>query len=512
MKKRYLIGTDIGTSGTKSVLTDLNGHIVAEALAEYPLLSPKPLWAEQQADVWEEAVYKTISDVVKQSGVNPAEIGGICISGLFAGSGVPVDEEINPVRPAIIWMDRRAQSEAEYVEQRIGTDRIFRITGNRNDSYFGFAKILWIKNNEPDNWKKIKMFLPSNSYVVYKITGKITIDYTAAANIGGIYDLRKNDWAYDLMEEMGIPDYLMPKDFRYPSEIVGGVTQEAAEKLGVPPGTPVCAGCTDCLASTLAAGALLPGDQVTVIGTSINWGFLHQDFPKKRELVTMPYIFEPNSMYYTYGGASTAGALLKWYKNNFAKYTSDSHGTISKTTYDMLNKAAAEIGPGSDGLIILPYFMAERSPIWDVNAKGTIFGLTLHHQQAHVYRAFLESAAYALRHIIETSGIDTSKYSKCVITGGAAKSLLWKEIFADVTGVTVLSPKSSVQAPVGDALIAGVATGLIDDYSVIKEWIEWEEPVSPDRTNHSVYSQYFQEYKELYRSLKENMKRLESLL
>jgi len=508
--KKYLIGTDIGTSGTKSILINLEGNVLGESLEEYGVLSPKPSWAEQWPYEWENATYKTISDVVKKSKVNSEQIGGICISGLFAGSGVPVDENYEPVRPAIIWMDRRAQYESEYVENIIGTEKLFEVTGNRNDAYFGFSKILWIKNNELKNWNKIKLFLPSNSYLVYKITGNITIDYTSAANIGGIYNLLKNDWAYDLMDEMGIPESMMPKDFYEPQDIVGYITKEASEKLGVPEGVPVCAGCTDCLASTLAAGALEVGNQIAVIGTSINWGVLHKDFPKNKKCVTMPYVVDPKNMYYTYGGASTAGALIKWFKENFVPNTS-LDGRVEETNFEILTKEARIIKPGSDGLLILPYFMGERTPIWDANAKGTIFGLTLHHGRGFVFRALLESVAYSLRHIIESSDINLSVDAKCVITGGATNSRLWMEIFADVTGFPIICTKGNVQAPLGDALVAGVATGLIKDYSVIYDWIKYDEPIYPNKKNHKIYDKYFKLYKYIYISLKENMKELASV-
>ena len=508
--KKYLIGTDIGTSGTKSILIDVEGNVLCDSFESYDVLSPNPSWAEQWPQEWENATYKTISDVVKNSKVSPEQIGGICISGLFAGSGVPVDKNYEPVRPAIIWMDRRAQNESEYVENIIGTEKLFKVTGNRNDAYFGFSKILWIKNNEPENWNKIKMFLPSNSYVVYKITGNITIDYTAAANIGGIYNLLKNDWAYDLMDKMGIPESMMPKDFYNPQDIVGYVTKEASEKLGIPEGVPICAGCTDCLASTLAAGALEAGNQIAVIGTSINWGVLHKDFPKNKKCVTMPYVIDPKNMYYTYGGASTAGVLAKWFKDNFAPFTS-LNGMTEETDYKILDKEASIINPGSNGILILPYFMGERTPIWDANAKGTIFGLSLNHGREFVFRALLESVAYSLRHIIESSNIDLGVDAKCVITGGATNSKLWMEIFADVTGLPIVCTKGEAQAPLGDALVAGVATGLIKDYSVIHDWIKYDDSIYPNKKNHEIYNKYFKLYKDLYVSLKENMKELSNI-
>ncbi len=169
-------------------------------------------------------------------------------------------------------MDRRADKECDYIRDKFDTNRLFEITGNGVDPYFGYSKILWIKNNEPENWKRIKLFLPPHSYVIYKMTSEISMDYTSAGNLGGIYDLMNNSWSKELMEEMGIPEYMMPGNLSLPDEIVGSVTVDASVRLGVPKGTLVCAGCIDCLASTLAVGAIKSGQHVAVIGTSINWG------------------------------------------------------------------------------------------------------------------------------------------------------------------------------------------------------------------------------------------------
>jgi len=498
LTKEFLIGTDIGTSGTKSVLVDLNGNVLESSLVEYTIDSPKNLWAEQLPDIWEDAVKRTIKDIVTKAGISPDKVAGICISGLYGGSGVPCDEEMKPVRPCIIWMDRRATAEHDWVMKNIGSERLFSITGNGSDPYFGFTKMLWIKNNEPDNWKKISMFVPPNAYVIYKLTGSVAIDYTSAGNLGGVFDMRYKCWSRELMHEMGIPESMMPGTLVSPSDIVGELNDRSAEELGLVPGIPVVAGAIDCLTATLSAGVLEPGQHVAVIGTSINWGLVHEKFPTDPKLVTMPYIKDPKTKLYTYGGASTAGALPRWFRDNFA----------ARSTYFKLDQEAEGIGPGSDGLLVLPYFMGERTPIWDTDARGTIMGLTLRHSRAHIYKAVLESVAYALRHIIETSGVQLEDGSECVIVGGATKSKLWKQIFADVTGLPIVCPRGSIEAPLGDALMAGVSTGVLKDYSVIKNWIDFDDRIMPDKERHNIYSEYFEQYKELYLSLSQNMKKL----
>jgi len=310
------------------------------------------------------------------------------------------------------------------------------------------------------------------------------------------------------MEEMGIPVELMPERLVSSSDVVGRLTAEAATRVGLLAGTPVCAGGVDCVVATLSAGVLETGQHVAVIGTSVNWGVVHEGFPKNRTLVTMPYVKEPLEKCYSYGGASTAGALPRWFRDNFAEREKEAESATGQSSYAALDVAAARIPAGSDGLLVLPYFMGERCPIWDVNARGTILGLTLHHSKAHVYRAILESVAYALRHIVEATETGIQLGKPCTIVGGATKSRLWMQIFADVLGSPIICPRSSVEAPLGDALLAGVGVGVLSDFSAINDWVDFEEPVMPDPDRHALYSVYFDEYLRLYPKLSDSMARL----
>ena len=211
------------------------------------------------------------------------------------------------------------------------------------------GKILWIKNNEPENWNKINVFLPPNDYVIYKLTDQIVIDHTSAGNLGGIYDIKTHSWSYELMDRMGIPHSMMPKRILEPQEIAGYLTEEAANELGLMTDTPVCAGCIDCLASMLATGALNAGQHVAIIGTSINWGVIHNEIPSNIDYISMPYVKEHETMFYTYGGASTAGALPRWFRDLIVPYL-DRNGVSEKTNYKLLDELAKDMKPGSDGL------------------------------------------------------------------------------------------------------------------------------------------------------------------
>jgi xylulokinase len=510
MKTKVLIGTDIGTSSTKTIIMDTEGNLVCSASADYGVLTPKGLWAEQWGDIWAVAALKTIKEAVAGSGVTPADVAGICISGLYGGSGIPLDSTMKPVRPCIIWMDRRASDQQNWVLNNIGPEKLYDITRNGCDPYYGFTKILWIKDNEPDHWKKIALFLPPNSYTIYKLTGKIAIDYSSAGNIGGIFDMNTRKWSDEMLAAMNVPAWMMPERIVPSCEVVGGLSKEASMEVGLAAGTPVCAGGVDCVVATLGMGVLKPGEHVAIIGTSMTWGFIYQQDLPSRELISMPYVKDPLELTFSFGGAATSGALPKWFRDNFAQIEKQNEENGGENAYQALEKKAGQIPPGSEGLIVLPYFMGERSPIWDVNARGTIFGLSMHHTKEHVYRAIIESIAFSLRDTMESVHSSANLGKELILAGGITKSGLFKQVVADVTGCPVLCPKNDIEANFGDIILAGIGSNVMG-YEVIDQWLRFEERVAPDPDNHRIYSEYFAQYKSLYKSLKGNMRDLSKL-
>lgn len=497
MNKPYLIGTDIGTSSTKTVITDAKGNVVSSASQGYEVLKPQPAWAEQWPDIWLEAVKNTIRQAVLTGGIKGQDVAALCISGLYGGSGVPLDKDMEAVRPCIIWMDRRSQDICVELKKTIDAGRLFEITENGIDSYFGYTKILWIKKQEPELWNRIRLFLPPNQYVIYKLTGQIVMDHTAAGNLAGIYDLNKGMWSDEMCRMLGIPKSLLPERLLKPYETAGYLTDEAAGELGLTGRIPVCAGCVDCLSSTLATGTTKPGQSVAVLATSLNWGLLHTDKPDNPAYITMPYVTEEKGIRYTYGGMSTAGALTRWFSEQFAPGVS----------FQELDQMAGRIEPGSEGLLMLPYFMGERSPVWDSLARGTLMGLTLNHTAAHVYRAILESTGYAMRHIMEDYGY-VSHGECCKMTGGGSASALWTQILSDITGVPMACVRPEMEAPYGSAFLAGYSAGVYKSFDEIEKWNHISCRITPNRNISRIYQYYFEIYKDLYYSIKEDMHRI----
>ncbi len=491
--KEYLLGIDIGTQVTKGALVRPSGEIVATATEEYGVLHPQPLWAEQWPQIWLDAVCKVTKEILAKLRIPSEQIAGVCISGLYGGSGIPMDEKMRPIRPCIIWMDRRATREVEWVKTHVDLDLLFKITGNWVDTYYGYTKILWIKHNEPENWKKTKLFLPPNSYVNFVLTGEIAIDHSSAGNLGGVYDIRARKWSETMAQALGIPLELLPERIVPSAEIVGEISQKGSKLTGLSPGTPVLAGGIDAAMATLAAGALDPGDNVAMIGTSTCWGIIHDGENFAKELVSMPHVIEPLHKVYTWGGSATSGALIRWFRDNFG-FDED---------YKKLDTLAEAVPPGSEGLVALPYFMGERAPLWDSDARGAWVGLTLSHGKGHLFRALLEATAFALRQAIEVGvKIGLPLKDETIVVGGAAKSPLWLKIIANVTGrpIRTISTKG-IDAPLADALLVGLATGVIKNHRIIKDWVCYIDQIVPDSELVEIYSRYYDIYRELYKSL-----------
>lgn len=504
----YLLGTDIGTSGTKTILMDTDGNLIAQDLQEYDVLTPKPLWAEQWPSVWLDAAKASIKNTVLKSGIPPENIRGIAVSGLYGGSGIPLDENMEPVRPCMIWMDRRAEKEANWVLESIGKEKLLEVTHNGADPYYGYTKILWMKNNEPENWRKTKLFLPPNDYVIYKLTGEVVIDYSSAGNIGGIFDMNNRTWSKEMMAAMDIPVSMMPEKIVESTDIVGGLTKEAAAELGLTAGMPVIASGIDCGAANIGLGVFDSGIYAAAIGTSMCAALISDKPVQGKDLIVWPYLYDAKRLSYYFAGGATAGAIVKWFRQTLCQFELEAEKAGGKNAYDVLNEQAANIPAGSDGLVVLPYFMGERSPIWDSDAKGTIVGLSLAHTKAHMYRAFLEAVAYSLRDAIEATGEYLGEY--ILLAGGVTKSKLWRQIFADVTGYPIVCPIHDVEANMGDVMLAGIGTGLLS-YDDVKKWQVLDDKIMPNQENHRKYNDYYKVYKSIYHNLKADMKTLTSI-
>ena len=507
---RYVIGVDIGTQSTKAVLVAADGRIVRQHAQAYQVETPKPLWAQQWPQVWLDAVVACVQGVMR--GASPDEVKAICISSLYGGSGIPVDAAGAVLHPCLIWMDRRAQDEVEWVRGKVDLDRLYAITGNGVDSYYGYTKMLWLREKMPEVWARTDQFLPPNSYINAQFTGVVAVDHSSAGNIGGVYDVAQRGWSDEALAMLGIPRRMMPERLVDSSAVVGGLLPEWAERLGLPVGLPVVAGGVDAAVATLAAGAAQPGNHVAMIGTSMCWGTIRQEVDARHGLISMPHVFEGGRDLYVFGGAIAAGASVTWFRETFCQAEIAAARATGGDPHALLEEGAATLPPGSGGLLFLPYLMGERSPVWDAQASGCFVGMSLHHGRAALYRAVLEGVSYALRHNIEAGlrGV-AALDDRLVVVGGASHSDLWMQIIADVTGRPVWTLAEDVEASLGAAMLAALGVGLIDAAEVRRGWVQPVQRALPSAEAHAAYTAYFEQYVALYPALKPVMHRLHAL-
>ena len=503
-----VIGVDIGTQSTKALLVDVRGQIVAQHAKGYQPETPKPLWAEQWPAVWLAAVVECIAQCVAK-GTAQGDVKAICVSGLYGGSGIPVDAGMTPLHPCLIWMDRRASAEVAWVRRTVDLDRLYDITGNGVDSYYGFTKMLWLRENRPEIWGRTRYLLPPNAYVAHALTGEVAVDHSSAGNIGGVYDMRRRDWSTDMLDALGIPTAMMPERLVESSDVVGGLLPQWSSQLGLPAGTPVIAGGVDAAVATFAAGATRQGQHVAMIGTSMCWGYIDQAVDARNGLISMPHVFNGLHDNYVFGGAITAGASVAWYRDQFCQAEAEAARRSGGDAHRLLEEAARKLRAGRDGVIFLPYLMGERSPIWDDKASGAFIGLNLVHTRAHLYRAVLEGVTYALRHNIEAGLKDVASLDdRLVVVGGAANSDLWMQIIADTTGYPVFTIKQEVEAALGAALLAALGVGLVTHETAAGGWVTLTSRAQPEPPAQRIHDGMFAVYKSIYPALKTSMHRL----
>jgi len=502
----HVIGVDIGTQSTKAVLVDGAGRIVAQASRPYQVETPQALWAEQWPDVWLAAMEACVREVVRQAAVDPASLRGLCVSSLYGGSGVPVDAEGMPTHPCLIWMDRRAHEAVEWVRRNIDLERLYDLTGNGVDSYYGFTKMLWLREKRPAAWQRTRLFLPPNSYVNAQLTGRVAIDHSSAGNIGGVYDMRRRCWSDEMAAALGIPRSMLPDRLVESSEVVGGLRPDWAARLGLPASLPVVAGGVDAAVATLAAGASRAGNHVAMIGTSMCWGTIRQHVDARHGLISMPHVVNGRNDLYVFGGAITAGASVTWFRETFCQAEIAAAAAQKIDPHAILEQAARGVPAGSLGLLFLPYLMGERSPIWDAKASGAFVGLGLHHGREHLYRAVLEGISFALQHNIATGTRGGQALDDALtVVGGAAHSDLWMQIIADVTGRPVLGSDVDAEASLGAAMLAALGTGVVADAEALRGWVRLVERARPEADALARYAVIYAQYVAAYPALRSVM-------
>lgn len=503
MKQLYLLGIDIGTSACKAALFDRKGQVLAAANGEYPVYYPEEGWAEQNPEEWWSAVCEAVRQVIRKAGIQPEEIAGVGIDGQ-SWSAIAIDKGGKVLTNTPIWMDTRAQSICDRLNEEIGEDEIFRIAGNSLQPSYTTAKILWYKENLPEVYSKIYKILQSNSYIAFKLTGQISQDLSQGYGLH-CFDMRTGQWDEEMCRKMGIPRDFLPEIV--PSDrIIGTVTKKVAEESGLAEGTPVAAGGLDAACGTLGAGVIHSGETQEQGGQAGGMSICIEKYQADPRLILGFHVIP--GKWLLQGGTTGGGGVMRWFEREFADYERLMREQTGISSFDQLNEIAEKVKPGCDGLVFLPYMAGERSPIWNPYAKGVFYGLDFSKTKGHMVRACMEGVAFSLRHNLETAEEAGAKAEILRAMGGSANSLLWTQIKSDVTGKTMAVPASDTATTLGAALLAGVGTGFYKDYEeAVAETVKVTRKHQPDPEKKAVYDKNYETYLELYRSLSGLMKK-----
>jgi xylulokinase len=492
-----LLGIDIGTSACKVSVFDIQGNIIASSSKPYKVSYLHAGWAEQNADDWWISVCNSLKEIWNTGKVSPSEIVGVGVDG-HSWAALAVSKQGEALRPAIIWFDRRAQTQAKWIEKTIGRDKIINLSGNPVDPAYITPKMLWIKENEPQIYEQSYKFLQSNAFIVYKLTGKFTQDKSQGYGFH-FFDIANGCYNIDLCRDMGL-DINKVADIYECSEVVGKITKEAAMMTGLIEGTPVVAGGLDAAASTLGAGVIEEG-QTQEQGGQAGGMSIFLSKPVIEPRLILSYHVIPNS-WLLQGGTVGGGGALKWFKEQLGYEEMKIAQERGISPFEVINEEVLSTKPGSNGLVFLPYMSGERSPIWNPNARGVFFGLSYDKTRSHMARAVMEGCAFALRHNIEVAEDAGAIVSRLISVGGAANSDVWTQIKADVTGKEIIVSYSDDATALGAALLAGVGTGVYKDFQeAVKNTVRIRKKYIPNQGNFKIYKDLYDIYRELYDKL-----------
>ncbi len=500
--EQYLLGIDIGTSACKIAVFNREGEVIAAANGEYPVYYPKPGWAEQNPEEWWSAICTAIKETLSKGKIASQDIAGVGIDGQ-SWSAIPVDKSGNVLANTPIWMDTRAADICEELNSKIGADKIFDLSGNSLQPSYTTAKIIWYQRNLPQIYKDTYKILQSNSYIAYKLTGKMTQDMSQGYGLH-CFDMRRGTWNVDMCSSLGIPAGLLP-DIYPCHEVIGSVTERAAVQCGLSAGTPVVAGGLDAACGTLGAGVIHPGETQEQGGQAGGMSICTDTYIADERLI-LGYHVVPGQ-WLLQGGTVGGGGVMRWLEQQFGDYEREEARRKGGTSLELFNQKAEAVAPGSDGMVFLPYMSGERSPIWDPSAKGVYYGLDFSKTKGHFIRSAMEGVAYSLKHNLDVAEEAGAKVQVLRAMGGSANSLLWTQIKSDITGKPVIVPSSDTATTLGAVILAGVGVGMYGSFEeAVSLTVKDRRSHKPQEANRDVYDENYKIYLELYHNLKETMK------
>ena len=481
---KYLLGIDFGGGSSKATLINTSGDIVAENIQEYPTYYPNLGWCEQAPEDWDKAFSQNVQGLLAKSGIDAKDILAIAIDSA-THTWVMCDEDFKPIRPAIHWTDSRAHAQAKRLKAEYG-EAIFAKSFHKPDTIWTLPQIVWVRENELDNFAKIKYIFFEKDYIRYGLTGVYCTDYIEAQG-SMLFDCNSNQWSKELLDLAGITEEMLPPVVK-PTDIIGNVTKEAAERTGLAQGTPVICGTTDTVMEVFAAGAVEPGDITVKLATAGRICVITDKPYPNQHLVNYAHIAD--GLWYPGTATKAAASSYRWYRDTFGG------------SYPELNIGAEAIPVGCEGLMYHPYINGELTPYADPTLCGSFIGMRATHTKAHFTRSVLEGVSLSLLHSKKTlEKLGISLYGRATIIGGGAKGDLWRQITADCLGIDLIKTVSS-DSSLGSAMLAGVAMGVFaSPLEAVKACIKEECITLPIEENTVKYQQLFEEYEAVHDAL-----------
>jgi len=507
----YLLGVDIGTGGARALLIREDGLPVASATSEYPLYQPYPQWAEQEPADWWKGAVEAVRAVLAQSGVAPDAIRALGLSGQMHGV-VLLDDAHKVLRRSIIWADQRSQAQCDWITERIGAQRLIERTSNPALTGFSAPKLLWVRDNEPGVFEQTRKCLLPKDYIRFRLTGEFATEVSDASGTS-LFDVQGRDWAWDVVDDLGLDRDLLPPAFESPV-VSGRLSRSAAEETGLPVGLPVVGGGGDQAAGAVGNGIVETGIVSSTIGTS-GVVFAFTDAPRRDDKGRLQtFCHAVPGKWHVMGVTQGAGLSLRWFRDNFGEAETATARWLGTDPYDLLSREAERAPLGCEGLLWLPYLMGERAPVLDAEARGLLFGVTARHDRAMVVRAIMEGVVYSLRDSLDIMRDEMQvPVTQVRASGGGARSQLWRQMQADVFGVETITLHVTEGPAYGVALMAAVGAGLYDTVAeACAATIKPMDVQQPDPAHKAIYDQYYQVYTSLYPALKERFHQVAGLV
>jgi len=511
----YLVAIDVGTTGLKVTICNDEGKIISSAASQdYPVLTPQPIWAETDPNLWWEAAKNTVKTAVEKSGINKEDIAAV-VSDSQTDGCTAVDKNGEPLYNSILYLDRRSDYQARQLREIFGNNgkELHDITGLTIDSYHILPKILWLKKEKPEIYKQTHKILNPNDFILLKLTGRFITEYTLAS-CTLVWNVHKRAWSEKIVSETGIDFDILPE--AVPStEVVGELSSKIAQDMGLKSGTPVVAGGGDEEVAVVGAGALQSGEVCDITGgaepilISIDESVIDPD-----EVLEMHNHGDPKRWILESPGMAV-GANLRWFRDQFSHEEIKEAERLSEPgkeidPYWIMDEKAAAVPPGSEGLIFLPWTTGSITPEWSSSARGTFLGFTLGHTRAHFARAIMEGSTYYARDVIERFEELGFPVTKIIATGGGSRSTLWRKIKADTLGKPIVSPVSEDVSTIGAIVLAAVGVKLYKSVEdAVQKFVKLKEEVlQPDEKNLKTYTKLYKTYKKTYWALNDIFKEI----